>query len=504
MTPISIGNYTLTISETTNPGVEPAPPVPRNTRSYDSDNESTEIMELPFPPLPGPPLNDEERALLALIHDAPERNEPRLVYADWLIQRGDPRGELIALQCLHGTDDADATENRRKIQQLLHTHASHWLAPLQPAEPFHCSVDDGLAAISLTYNDGDSDLLRAHINRGFLAHPLCVDAAQLAVAAPLVFRLSPTVCQIGQQVATPYSTVHHALFRGQIIGPHGAGADVAVRSSSAAAALDDPRNQGYPNQRQATSYLWFHSWHLGSLFQHANIARTHGLAYWGRAGDLALLSEWIDGVSLKALLQHTRTTYAVLPEYALAAIGVQCLRAIEHMRAIESDGLGVSLATAKLTLTPDHLVVARDGTVKLVELPWSELLFQMQGGRAEDWWSGHMDHAPYAAPELRATESDQPPCDSYHVASLLYQLAGGELPGYRPTQVAHELNAILRRAMADAPNDRYPTVSAMRQDLTRAFESHWQRRSGEGDGHLNGRAALASALAGQLAASEWA
>lgn len=36
--------------------------------------------------------------MLAAIEAAPDEDGPRLVYADWLQQRGDPRGEFIALQ----------------------------------------------------------------------------------------------------------------------------------------------------------------------------------------------------------------------------------------------------------------------------------------------------------------------------------------------------------------------------------------------------------------------
>src|SRR5262245_57451036 len=39
-----------------------------------------------------------ETSFLRAIADDPERDGPRLVFADWLTERGDPRGELIRLQ----------------------------------------------------------------------------------------------------------------------------------------------------------------------------------------------------------------------------------------------------------------------------------------------------------------------------------------------------------------------------------------------------------------------
>jgi uncharacterized protein (TIGR02996 family) len=42
-------------------------------------------------------MNDEA-AFLAAIHTAPEDDNLRLVYADWLEERGDLRGEYLRLE----------------------------------------------------------------------------------------------------------------------------------------------------------------------------------------------------------------------------------------------------------------------------------------------------------------------------------------------------------------------------------------------------------------------
>jgi uncharacterized protein (TIGR02996 family) len=63
-----------------------------------------------------------EVELLAQIYADPIADGPRLVYADFLQERGDPRGELIALQILH----RDTSRER----ELLREHARTWLGPL--------------------------------------------------------------------------------------------------------------------------------------------------------------------------------------------------------------------------------------------------------------------------------------------------------------------------------------------------------------------------------------
>jgi uncharacterized protein (TIGR02996 family) len=74
---------------------------------------------------------------LAAILANPDDDGPRLVYADWLLQREDPRGELITVQCeLARRDDDDTTEHRRLKRReslLLSEHASAWLGPLAAA-----------------------------------------------------------------------------------------------------------------------------------------------------------------------------------------------------------------------------------------------------------------------------------------------------------------------------------------------------------------------------------
>jgi len=63
----------------------------------------------------------------------PDADAPRLVCADWLLDRDDPRGEYIVLACrlarmTPGTPEHDSLEARRR--QLETEHAAGWLAPI--------------------------------------------------------------------------------------------------------------------------------------------------------------------------------------------------------------------------------------------------------------------------------------------------------------------------------------------------------------------------------------
>jgi uncharacterized protein (TIGR02996 family) len=74
-----------------------------------------------------------DQAFLQAILDSPDDDAPRLVYADWLEERGDPRGEFIRLQCaLARMDEHDPRrpEIQARADGLLALHAAVWAGPL--------------------------------------------------------------------------------------------------------------------------------------------------------------------------------------------------------------------------------------------------------------------------------------------------------------------------------------------------------------------------------------
>ncbi|MEW5737931.1 MAG: TIGR02996 domain-containing protein [Myxococcota bacterium] len=83
----------------------------------------------------------DEATLLRAVYDNPEDDAPRLVLADVLQERGDPRGEFIALQCA-GTDE-------KKAKALLKAHGKKWLGPLAPVLGADFEFRRGFPAVGL-------------------------------------------------------------------------------------------------------------------------------------------------------------------------------------------------------------------------------------------------------------------------------------------------------------------------------------------------------------------
>ena len=84
-------------------------------------------------------MHDE---LLAAVYEAPEDDAPLAVYADFLIERGDPRGEFIASQL--STARAKPYQRQRE-HDLLTEHRAAWVAPLG-VDPIQVTFERGFPA----------------------------------------------------------------------------------------------------------------------------------------------------------------------------------------------------------------------------------------------------------------------------------------------------------------------------------------------------------------------
>ena len=77
-----------------------------------------------------------EEAFLRAICEQPDDNTPRLIFADWLEERGHPgdadRAEFIPLQCWLASpgDISNRSELEKREKELLDRHRKEWEQPL--------------------------------------------------------------------------------------------------------------------------------------------------------------------------------------------------------------------------------------------------------------------------------------------------------------------------------------------------------------------------------------
>ena len=111
--------------------------------------------------------------MLEAILVAPADDRPRRVLSDWLLGRGDPRGEFISCQLV--TRDAA----RARAAKLLALHELAWLRPLPVAVESWTFARGFLATIRVR------DVEAAQVLRQF--HPLASPSAHCAGSPSMAF-----------------------------------------------------------------------------------------------------------------------------------------------------------------------------------------------------------------------------------------------------------------------------------------------------------------------------
>lgn len=71
-----------------------------------------------------------EPKLAEAIFDTPDDLDARAVYADWLQEQGDPRGELMLLQIARSRDGKAKPKEKAREKELLATHRRHFFGDL--------------------------------------------------------------------------------------------------------------------------------------------------------------------------------------------------------------------------------------------------------------------------------------------------------------------------------------------------------------------------------------
>jgi uncharacterized protein (TIGR02996 family) len=107
------------------------------------------------------PMSTEESFMKAIL-DAPDDDGLRLVFADWLEERGDPRAEFIRVQFAleQGTEVSAVLTLIHRQQELLHAHREQWAGPVAELADdctFRCGFVEGVTV------DADTFLEKGHV-----------------------------------------------------------------------------------------------------------------------------------------------------------------------------------------------------------------------------------------------------------------------------------------------------------------------------------------------------
>lgn len=145
-----------------------------------------------------------EDELLRQIAVRPFDPEPRLVYADYLAEQGDPRAEVIAL----AMRDTLTMAEKRRLKSIVTTHSRRWLGPLDAIADSAGSTFDGgfLETLVLAFNARPADLLSMS-DEPRLATVRTLDASTQRKPQPLgQFLRQPSMAAVTRLTMSPEAT----------------------------------------------------------------------------------------------------------------------------------------------------------------------------------------------------------------------------------------------------------------------------------------------------------
>ncbi len=226
---------------------------------------------------------------------------------------------------------------------------------------------------------------------------------------------------------------------------------------------------------------------IAAAIEHPNVAQIYDLGE--SQGMLYLVLEYVDGESIAALMTAAsrRANEAILvpPPVAFRIIAEACagLHAAHELKDTDGRSRGI----VHRDVSPQNVLVSVKGIVKVIDFGIAHATDSLAGSTGEGALKGKLH---YVAPEqvLRETLSGctdvfglgatlyrmlagRPPFDGGSDAATLHRLVSGHTPPPLPDHVPPSFAALVLRALARDPRDRYPTARAMQEELEQALEA---------------------------------
>lgn len=199
---------------------------------------------------------------------------------------------------------------------------------------------------------------------------------------------------------------------------------------------------------------------VAALLSHPNLVQIFELGQQG--DDYFIAMEYIRGRSVRAVLERLQARGQHAPPAVAAALATQALRGLHYAHSF-CDEHGTPLGVVHRDVSPENLLVAFDGYVKLVDFGIAQAQLDASGHGP----SGVRGKRAYMAPEqMRATPVDGR-ADLYALGAVLHELLTGSPPpqdapdALDDAGVPGPLAAVVRTALAADPVQRFPSARAM-------------------------------------------
>lgn len=223
---------------------------------------------------------------------------------------------------------------------------------------------------------------------------------------------------------------------------------------------------------------------LTARVDHPNVARIYEF---GVVDDQhVLVMEFVDGVDLRALLRRGRERDEPVDPVSAAFVVEQALRGLEAAHGAQ-DAQGHSLELVHRDFSPSNILISVRGEVKLADFGIAKARLSRVRTRA----GVIKGKVKYMSPEQTSGKRLDARSDVFAAGVVLYHAATGHLPFHAPDDAAlmlaireqqpdppsghgggldRRFDALLERALAKDPADRYPTAVAFAEAL-----AEWRR-----------------------------
>jgi len=197
---------------------------------------------------------------------------------------------------------------------------------------------------------------------------------------------------------------------------------------------------------------------LLSYLSHPNL--PHISDYFAESGRQYLVMEYVDGETLKAILQKTS---GFLPEAQVVEWAIQVCDALEYLH-------GQSPPIIFRDLKPDNIMLDKHKRIKLIDFGIARFF---RPGKTKDTQA--MGTPGYAAPEQYGAGQSDARTDIYALGATLHHLLTKRDPAVQPFNfppckslngsVSAQMDAIISKAVATDPDKRYQTMAEVRAAL---------------------------------------
>ena len=218
---------------------------------------------------------------------------------------------------------------------------------------------------------------------------------------------------------------------------------------------------------------------IAAMVHHPNVCEIYELGEEGKVLYLAM--EWINGESLVHILRSSGKMAPMEPRLAARIVADACagLHAAHNL----TDDFGKSFGVVHRDVSPHNILVSADGNVKVADFGVAKALGQMHSATMAGQVKGKIS---YMSPEQIAGAPADRRIDIFAMGVVLYEATTGQRPfkGEGDPQVMHaiisgqftpptrilrgyppELEAIVLRAMAQDPAQRFPSAERLRMAL---------------------------------------